>query len=231
MNCRKVRRYLFGYFKQELSSDLMKGIKAHLENCPKCAREAEDVQCITFMVRDDMETLLPSDDFNQKLLAKIQALSPQMEPNRERSWWQKLIHEIFPSIRLRWALAGAAATVILAWAVVLIQRPAQIEPELYSEGTSEIGVPINFDELSDSSYQNQFGRLVRTSAPTDGKTFVIDNFNYSIRGMEDGRVRPEDLYKRFLIEKRPYTTTTGGTQNRYVLPVVSTRPVSQKVDY
>jgi hypothetical protein len=230
MNCRKVRRYLFGYFKQELSSELMKEIKAHLENCPECAREAEEVQCITCMVKDDMETLVPSDDFNQKLLSKIQALSTQVEASRERSWWQKLLHEIFPSIRLRWALAGAAATVILAWAVVLIQKPAQIESELYSEGTSEIGVPINFDKLSDSSYQNKFGQLVRTSVPTDGKAFIIDNFNYSVRGMEDGRVQPEDLYKRFLIEKRPYTTT-GGTQSRYVLPIVSTPPVSQKTDY
>lgn len=230
MNCRKVHRYLFGYFKQELSSELMEEVKTHLENCPECAREAEEVQCITCMVKDDMEILVPSDDFNQKLLAKIQALSTQMEPSRERSWWQKLVHEIFPSIRLRWALAGAAATVILAWAIVLIQRPAKIEPELYSESKSETGVPVSYDELFDAAHQEQLGRLVRTSAPTDGKAFVIDNFNYSTRGMEDGRIRPEDMYKRFLIEKRPYTTT-GGTRNRYVLPVVSTQPVSQKTDY
>jgi hypothetical protein len=208
----------------------MREIKAHLENCPECAREAEEVQCITCMVKDDMETLVPSDDFNKKLLAKIQALSTQMEPSRERSWWQKLLHEIFPSIRLRWALAGAAATVILAWTVVLIQRPARIEQESYTERSSEIGAPVNFDELSDSVYQKRLGRLVRTSALTEGKAFVIDNFNYSTRGMEDGRIKPEDLYKRFLIEKRPYTKT-GGTRNRYVLPVVSTQPVSQKADY
>jgi hypothetical protein len=230
MNCRKVRRYLFGYFKQELTSDLMEQVKVHLKNCPECAREAEEIRAITCMVKDDLEVLAPSDDFNQKLLAKIQTLSAQMTPRRERSWWQKLVHEIFPSIRLRWALAGAAATVILAWAVVLIQKPSKIEPELYSESSSETGVPINFDEPSDSSFQDQLGRLVRTYAPNDEKAFVIDNFNYSTRGMEDGRINPEDLYKRFLIDKRPYTTT-GGTQNRYVLPVVSTRPVSQKADY
>lgn len=232
MNCRKVRRYLFGYSKQELSPDLMQEIKAHLDGCAECTKEAEEVESITLLLKDDLETFVPSADFNEKLLAKVQTLSSDVQVSEERSWWRKLLDEFFPSLRLRWALAGAAATVILAWAVILIQKPARIQPGYVAENGSEVGseAVVGSEDVSDSAYQDLLRRLARTSAQTEGRAFVIDNFSFSPRGGEDGRIRPEDLYKRFIIERRPYMTT-GRTGSHYVLPVVSTQPVSQKVDY
>ncbi len=232
MNCRKVRRYLFGYSKQELSPDQMQEIKAHLDGCAKCAREAEEIESITLLLKDDLETFVPSADFNEKLLAKIQTLSYDVQVGEERSWWWKLLHEFFPSLRLRWALAGAAATVILAWAVILIQKPARIQPGYVAENGSEreSEALVSPQDFSDSAYQDLLRRLAGTSAQTEGRAFVIDNFSFSLKAGEDGRIRPEDLYKRFIIERRPYMTT-GRTGSHYVLPVVSTQPVSEKVDY
>lgn len=210
----------------------MQDIKAHLDGCAECTKEAEEIESITLLLKDDLETFVPSADFNEKLLAKIQTLSPDVEVSADRSWWHRLLHEFFPSLRLRWAVAGGAATVILAWAVILIQKPARIEPGYVAENGSEVGseAVVGSEDVSDSAYQDLLRRLAGTSAQTEGRAFVIDNFSFSPRAGEDGRIRPEDLYKRFIIEKRPYMTT-GRTGSHYVLPVVSAQPVSQEVDY
>jgi hypothetical protein len=233
MNCRKVRRYLFGYSKQELSPEEREQIKAHLDSCSECAREAEEIERINSLLKDDVETFVPSADFNEKLLAKIQTLSPEEKASDTRNWWARLLHEVFPSVRLRWALVGAASTVILAWVVISIQKPDHIQPEFLSQnhGQMESQIPIGYEDIADSAYQNYLKRLVKTSTLEDRRAFVIDNFSFTTSGGEDGRIRPEDLYKRFIMEKRIPPTTQRGRGNHYVLPVVATQTASQKIDY
>jgi hypothetical protein len=231
MNCRKVRRYLFGYFRRELSPDQTEKIKTHLDSCPECAKEAKDIENINLLLRDDLETLAPSADFNEKLLAKIQAISPEKEKREERSWWQELLHEVFPSLRLRWAVAGAASVIIITGAVMLSQRQTTAPPEYLSqdEGLKESETVISSQGMGDSLF-GEVGRRAGKTYTNWERAFVIDNFSFSARGGEDGMIRPEDLYKSFIIEKKSHTTA-GRTGNRYVLPVVSTQPVSQKTDY
>ncbi|MCK4223641.1 MAG: zf-HC2 domain-containing protein [candidate division Zixibacteria bacterium] len=233
MNCRKVRRYLFGYFKQELSPEETEKIKAHLESCPECAKEAREIERIDLLLKDDLETFVPSANFNKKLLAKIQTLSSDAEVSHERSWWQKLLHEVFPSIKLRWALVGAVSTIILAWVVVSTKKPDHIQPEFLSQNDSEVEsqIPLGSEDITDSAYQDFLKQLVKTSTLKDRRAFVIDNFSFSASGGEDGRIRPENLHKKFVIEKRSYLPARRRTGNHYVLPVVSSQPASQKKDY
>ena len=232
MNCRKVRRYLFGYFKQELSSDQMEDVKAHLESCPGCAREAKEIEKINLMLKDGLETFVPSANFNEKLLARIQTSSSNAKVSNERSWWQKLLHEVFPSLRLRWAVAGAASVIIVAWVVMFSQRQTSIRQEDFSqdERQGESQTLVSSQDIVDSSYQEMLSRVGQTSTVRD-KAFIIDNFSFSASWGEDGRIRPEDLYKRFVIEKRPHLPAGRRRGNHYVLPVVSSQPVSQKIDY
>jgi len=231
MNCRKVRRYLFGYFRQELSSEERERIKAHLDSCPECAREAEEISRINFLLKDDLETFAPSTDFNEKLLAKVQTLSSNEEVSNKRNWWQKLLHEVFPSVKLRWALACAVSVIIVAWAVMFSQRQTPIRQEYFSqdERQMESQTQVSSQDIADSLYQEMLKRVAPTS-PLRNKVFIIDNFSFSASRGEDGRIRPEDIYKRFVIERRSYLPT-GRRGSHYVLPVVSTQPASQKIDY
>ena len=77
MNCRKARRCLFSYFKDELPEDVKTEVKLHLEGCPECTREAVEVEKIASLVKDSLETLKPSPDFNQRLLSEVQKLSSE----------------------------------------------------------------------------------------------------------------------------------------------------------
>lgn len=227
MNCRKVRRNLFGYYKQELSSEETERIKSHLDSCPDCAKEAEEITEINLMLRDGLETFVPSADFNERLLAKFQTVSSEVKIIDKRKWWQKLLHEVFPSVKLRWALVGAVSVLILAVVTTIFtQRRSSFGPESLTQSTNELKGENLVRE--DSSYRKMLDKLIEASSKRN-KSFVIDNYTLSPNRGEDGRIRPADIHKRFIIERGTYPYSKRG--NHYVLPVVSTQPASEKIDY
>jgi hypothetical protein len=232
MNCRKVRRYLFGYSRNELPAEETQMVKAHLDGCAECAREAQEVEAISLMLKQDLETLVPSADFNQRLLEKIQALPSEAVADEKRSWLSGMLREIFPSVRLRWALAGASAVLIVAFALMLSERPGTVRTDYASQ--REVGddehMLAGYQDVTDSMYQELMQRLSETPHVAD-RAFVIENFGFSRTRGEDGGIPVEDLYKRFIIERRSALARQGGRDNRYVLPVVSNQQVSQKADY
>jgi hypothetical protein len=232
MHCRKVRRYLFGYFKGELSSEEAGEVKAHLEGCPDCAKEAKEIELVSLMLKDEVETFTPSADFSQRLMARLQELPSEVDAGRERSWWDRLLHEVFPSVRLRWALAGAASVLVVAFAFMFTQRQAPTGPGYLSEGESseESYTSASFQEFADSLNSEMWRRVAQASAVRD-TAFIIDNLSFPASRGEDGAMRPEDLYKRFVIDRRSAWGRQAGAENLYVLPVVSTQPTSQKPDY
>ena len=232
MHCRKVRRYLFGYFKGELSSQEAGEVKAHLEGCPDCAKEAKEIEMISLMLKGEVETFTPSADFNQRLMARLQELPSEVEAGGERSWWEKLLREVFPSVRLRWAVAGAASVLVVAFAFMFTQRQAPTDPGYSSQGESseESQTSVSYQDFADSLNSEMWRRMAQASAVRD-TAFIIDNLSFPAGRGEDGAIRPEDLYKRFVIDKRSLWGQPTGTENRYVLPVVSTQPASQKADY
>ena len=232
MHCRKVRRYLFGYFKGELSSGESREVKAHLEDCPECAKEAKEIEMISLMLKDEVETFTPSADVNQRLRARLHEVPSEVDAGRERSWWEKLLRDVFPSVRLRWALAGAASVLVVAFAFMFTQRQAPTGPGYLSEGESseESYTSDSFQEFADSLNSEMWRRMAQASAVRD-TAFIIDNLSFPVGRGEDGAIRPEDLYKRFVIDKRSPWDMPTGTENRYVLPVVTTQPTSQKPDY
>ena len=233
MNCRKVRRCLFGYFKQELTATEMEEIKAHLTSCAGCAREAKEISQMNLCLERDLEILTPSPGFNEKLMAGIRDLAPEKEVREERSWWHKLLHEVFPSVKLRWAVAGAVSVMVLAFAVMMTQKRSEVGPEFLSENGEERGVELTAgsQDQADSAYQDVLRRLAEGSLPREGKTFVMDNFKFPPSRGEDGAISPEDLYKRFVIDRPVETVRQAGANKSYVMPVVTTQTVSEKSDY
>lgn len=232
MNCRKVRRFLFGYFKGELSSEDAGLIKAHLGSCVECAKEAEQVEAMSLVLKGNLETLSPSADFNEKLLAKIHQLPTGVVEKTKRSWWTDLLHEIFPSVRLRWALAGAAGVLAVAFVFMFTQKQTSMTPEYMSssENSNQIQIPTRSQTVSDSQYAELMHRVAQDLSARD-RAFVVDNLSLSPNRGEDGNIPLEDLYKRFVIERRPFPTGQAGAGNRYILPVVSSQQVSQRIDY
>jgi len=233
MNCRKVRRCLFGYFKQELTADEMEEVKAHLGSCAGCAREAEEISRMNLCLERDLEILTPSPDFNERLMAKIHDLAPEREIREERSWWHKLLQEVFPSVKLRWAAAGAVSVMVLAFAVILTQRRPEVSPQFLSENGEERAGELvaGSRDHADSAYQDVLRRLAEGTIPREGKTFVMDNLKAPSGRGEDGAISPEDLYKRFVIDRPVETVRQAGPNKSYVMPVVTTRTVSEKTDY
>lgn len=232
MHCRKVRRYLFGYFKDELSSEEAGEVKAHLDSCAQCAKEVKQIETISLMLEDDLETFTPSADFNQRLMARLHELPSEVDAGRERSWWEKLLHEVFPSVRLRWALAGAASVLVVALAFMFTERETPTGPEYLSQGESseESQTSTSYQHFADSLNSEMWRRVAQSSAVRD-TAFIIDNLSFPAGRGEDGAIRPEDLYKRFVLDRRSTLGMPTGRENLYVLPVVSTQPVSQKADY
>ncbi len=232
MNCRKVRRNLFGYFKSELPAEEREQIKAHLQVCSDCAKEAEQIEAMCLMLSDNLETLAPSPDFNDRLLEKVNASPSEAAARNRRSWWAELLHEIFPSVRLRWALAGAVGVLVVAFAFMFTQKQTPVRPDYTSrsEGETENQVAARSGDASDSAYAELMRRLADSSSVSQ-RAFVIDNFSFPSAWGEGGDISQEDLYKRFVIERMSPPTRQPGVQNHYVLPVVSTQKVSGRADY
>ncbi|MGB8656639.1 MAG: zf-HC2 domain-containing protein [Candidatus Zixiibacteriota bacterium] len=230
MNCRKVHRYLFGYFRQELSAEETQKIKTHLDVCPECAREATEVSEICLLVRDGMETLAPSADFDDKLLARIRTASVEAELGGQRKWWLRFLHEVFPSVRLRWALVGAVSVMLLALVVTFTQRRQSAGPESFSLETLKDKNPtlVSSPNVYDTSDQG-LTQMPTESPPNPKRAFVIDNFSSSWSAGEDGRIGPGDAGKRFVIERG--LNPAPRKDSHYVLPVMLTQPQSEKTDY
>jgi anti-sigma-K factor RskA len=230
MNCRRVRRYLFGYFRGELSSEEAEATRTHLAACPDCAKEAEQIETLCLALKDNLETIVPSPDFNQRLLERLQTSPSGVTVREKASWWTELLYEIFPSIRLRWAVAGAAAVMVAAFALIFTQRQSSMQPEYMSEAEQSTPVIAKSQDLSDSAYADLMRRLAEGSVVSD-KAFVIDNLSFPPAGAEDGVIPLDDLSKRFVIERTSVPARESWLDSRYVLPVVSTRRIPERPDY
>ncbi|MCJ7576953.1 MAG: zf-HC2 domain-containing protein [candidate division Zixibacteria bacterium] len=231
MNCRKARRFLFSYFKNELSEKEEAEIKLHLKGCPDCARESIEVERACLLIKDSLETLTPSPDFNQKLFFKIQKLSLEKVKEVKSPSKFSLLASHFP-LRIRWALAGSLAVIILASVLWFTHKPTPIKPEAISKESkkTESFELVNKEDKEDSLYQEMLKRLVKRSRFAT-KTFVLDNFRRAgTRGI-DGMEKPEDMYKSYIIETAGYGAEQKRVENHYVLPAVSIQQTSEKVNY
>jgi len=231
MNCRKVRRCLFSYFKNELSEKEKAKIKLHLEGCPDCARESVEVERITSLVKDSLETLTPSPDFNQKLLSEVQKLSSEKVKEVRRTSFS-LPRILGFDTKIKWALAGSFMVIILASVLWFTHKRTPIRPEPISgesRGMESLRL-VNQEDRVDSLYEEMLKRLMDESR-VKTKIFVLDNLGLvGSRGI-DGMKRSEDLYKRFVIETAGYRTEERRMGSHYVLPVVSTQQASAKENY
>jgi hypothetical protein len=230
MSCRKVRLCLFSYFKDELSENEKEKIRLHLENCPDCAREAHEVESVLSLIKNSLETLTPSPDFNQKLLSEVQKLSSETVDEVRRPSFS-LARILGIETRFKWALAGSLGAIILVSVFWFTHKRSPIGTEPISEVSQETenAQLVNREDRFDSLYQQKLERSMdESNYPT---TYVLDNLrSVGTQGI-DGMKRLEDMRKRFIIETAGYRTQERRMGSHYVLPVVSTQQASAKVNY
>ncbi|MFQ6003233.1 MAG: anti-sigma factor family protein [Candidatus Zixiibacteriota bacterium] len=232
MNCRKVRRYLFSYFKNELPEAEKTEIELHLKGCPDCAKEALEIRRITSLVKDSLETLTPSPDFNQKLLSEVQKLSSaeRVEEVGRPSFFPARILGL--ETKFRWALAGSLVAIMIVSILWFTHKwaPSGSEPITEESKRAESIQLVTQEERADSVPRRVIKRLMGESE-FRGKTYVLDSFRWvGSRGI-DGMERLEDLHKRFIIETARYGADRRKRGSHFVLPAVSTQQASEKMNY
>jgi hypothetical protein len=199
----------------------------------------EEIVEANLMLKSGLENFSPSPDFNEKLLAKVQRLPSPVEARVRKSWWQELLHETFPSIRLRWVAVGAASVIVVVLVATMVtQKQFSTGPgSLASDSTNTENRSLVASGSKRDTTLDEIFNQAEVNTPGSNKTFVVDNLSTPVfnRGSdltsrgEDGRIRPVDLRRRFILERSSYQDLKRGSN--YVLPVVSTQPASKKADY
>lgn len=80
MNCQNVRENFWGYHHRQISDELTRSMRSHLENCSACAAELQQFQQVDGAL-DGVAEIEPSPYFDQKLNVKLD------EVERESSGW------------------------------------------------------------------------------------------------------------------------------------------------
>ena len=80
MNCQSVRENFWGYYHRQISVELTRSMRSHLENCFACAAELQQFQQVDGAL-DGVAEIEPSPYFDQKLNVKLD------EVERESSGW------------------------------------------------------------------------------------------------------------------------------------------------
>jgi hypothetical protein len=80
MNCQNVRENFWGYHHRQISDELARSMRSHLETCSTCAAELQQFSQVDGALNGFAE-IEPSSYFDQKLNAKLD------EAERESSGW------------------------------------------------------------------------------------------------------------------------------------------------
>jgi Putative zinc-finger len=80
MTCHNVRENLWGYSHRQISDELVRSMRSHLETCSACAAELQQFKQVDGVL-DDFASIEPSPYFDQKLNAKLD------DAEREASGW------------------------------------------------------------------------------------------------------------------------------------------------
>lgn len=109
MSCEKYKNTIVLYLYGELEGKEKNSFEAHLRNCPQCRQELVELQNTAEMVDE-----LPAEQVDRSIVEKV------LQKSRKKlSWLNLALKKIQTSLnsstdyRLPWALAAAAASVIL----------------------------------------------------------------------------------------------------------------------
>lgn len=114
MNCQEIRDSLSAYLDDFLTEEERDKIRAHIEHCPNCRQELEDLEK-TITMLSSLEEIIPPANFRRELRHKL-----EQETRKTRGSQTALINKIFARVRHSYLLPVAAALVIMVISAPLI---------------------------------------------------------------------------------------------------------------
>ncbi|MCX6613470.1 MAG: hypothetical protein NTW74_21805 [Acidobacteria bacterium] len=123
LNTNEQEELLLGYVSAKLDPETARTYSRHLSSCERC-RTMVEMQKILDESLDDWATPTLSENFDQKLFARIRA-----EQEAPKPWWQALTNFNFG-----WKPAIPLALAALLLAVFLVRGPGQSELAQQQDG-------------------------------------------------------------------------------------------------
>lgn len=115
MSCSKIQKLLSLYQDNELDADRHEMVKSHLEQCPVCRQEAEELNVLSAAVKTFKPIQAPP-RFEDIVMQRVMVLPPPAVP----TWFERF----FVSHQRRWTLAMATpALALLILSLVLPSIP------------------------------------------------------------------------------------------------------------
>ena len=116
MNCREFRKYVGAFADGELDTQTSASVLEHLNMCPHCAQQVDEVQRMKDAVGRVLGVEDASPELAQRIRAAIQSPEAALQPPS-----RKLVYRLI-------TVAGMAAAVALAVLVWPSQGPQPVEP-------------------------------------------------------------------------------------------------------
>ncbi len=159
MTCKEIRTSISAYLDGELSEKEARGVRAHLRDCPECARAREELVALNDLL-DEGPGVSVGASFTDSVLAEIQSKSTESVVTRlRRSIWKPVS---------RWAVAAALAAALLIGSMLAWHASPEIQsPPPVSEQrvvTEQFGLDA-FHDLPEGSVG---GAYVKVAWPQDG---------------------------------------------------------------
>lgn len=145
MKCEECRELLWAYLEQELQSEKLMELEAHLAECADCRRELEMQQEVMEMLQSLPDEELP-EGYHQELMQKLWAeAAPNVVPfpaKKKQPKWRQLS-----------MIAAAALVVVAAGGIngIMEMRRSQNEAVYKIEATADTAAPFEMEEAIEES--------------------------------------------------------------------------------
>lgn len=158
MECFDVKSRIGFYFDQELRTDEMERVAAHIEQCPRCQLELSQLQEIETIVRSEIYEDPPADYWvkTPQTITHRLGLTKDQEPSL-LARLMKFVERLLPTPGLRWGLVGGLAVAVLVvlslnvfnlrrQETTVVQQPVSEESGEVTASVPEKGAPVESPE-------------------------------------------------------------------------------------
>ena len=151
--CKKYCRHLVAYLDGELPERMTRQIREHLDRCPDCSRELQELRT-AMNALPGFETIAPSPDYDRIFWEKISRIRQEQERGTALKRLGDLLRPWF-SPRIGFA-ASAALAVCIAVVSFVAFRPHNGVPENELQISRDIELFLNMDIIEKSDALEHF---------------------------------------------------------------------------
>lgn len=130
MKCNQANKLINEYLDQHLAESERKELENHIQSCPSCQKELEDMKHLFSDISLLSKKQVVPEGLTQAVMSKIQNSGVEIQP----SFWERLKHILtMPRFSLRWIGAAAVSFVALVVFINFIWLSSSISPNNLTE--------------------------------------------------------------------------------------------------